>query len=72
MAMGFGIAFFFRLHFGTAAVATGLVMLAFVILPYPGLHFFTAGTLTLSCALMLWTYLLRRGHKALKPHDRVE
>lgn len=65
VVMGLGIAFFFRILFGPTAAALGLVLLAFLILPIiKGLHYFIPAVLTLSCALMIWTYLLRSGEKA--------
>ena len=64
VAMGLGIAVFLGCLFGGTAGALGTVLLAFLVLPNQGLFVFYASTLTLSCSLMLWAYMLRRGERA--------
>lgn len=64
VAMGLGIAVFLGCLFGATAGALGTVLLAFLVLPNQGLHLFIASTFALSCSLMLWAYVLRRGERA--------
>ncbi len=62
MTIGFGW-FLFEIA-GPAVAGLAMIPLAFAILPNQGIHSFIPSTIALSCSLMLWSYLWRRGEDA--------
>jgi hypothetical protein len=62
MAAGFG--WLLLEIVGPAAAGLAMVSLAFAALPNQGIHSFIPSTIAISCVLILWAYLWRRGERA--------
>lgn len=62
--MVIGIAWFLAELAGPAVAGLALMPMAFAILPNQGINSFIPSTMALSCSLILWAYLWRRGEKA--------
>lgn len=60
-AMAAGMGWFLFEVCGAAIAGLAMMLMAFAILPNQGIYAFIPSTLSLSCSLLLWAYLWRRG-----------
>jgi len=63
-AMAAGMGWFLLEVCGAAIAGLAMMLMAFAVLPNQGIYAFIPSTLSLSCSLLLWAYLWRRGADA--------
>lgn len=64
LLMAAGMGWFLMELCGPAAAGIAMAVMAFAVLPNQGIYSFIPSTLSLSCGLLLWAYLLRFGNGA--------
>jgi len=61
LAMTAGMGWFLFELCGAAVAGLAMMLMAFAVLPGQGVYAFIPGTMSLSCGLLLWAYLWRKG-----------
>jgi hypothetical protein len=61
LTMAAGMAWFLFELCGAAVAGLAMMLMAFAVLPGQGIYAFIPGTMSLSCGLLLWAYLWRKG-----------